>query len=132
MLSTPDGRKYFLLFLSNLIFIFLYTFSQKTSSSSPNDNNLSGERSQPQGSKGNSRVEEEDSSNSLESIVMSIGLVNNPITKASAGGELHRYHTLLAQQVFVVNLIYCFFFLFWLRSELSNYLTDTHVLAWFP
>ncbi len=44
-------------------------------------------------------MEEEEDSSSLESIIISIGLVNNPITKASAGGEIHRYHALLAQQV---------------------------------
>eukprot|EP01084_Bolivina_argentea_P084311 152511_1 len=71
---------------------------QKKTCSSPKDD-FSDELSQPQGSKGNSRVEEEDSSSSLESIIVSIGLVNNPITKASAGGEIHRYHTLLAQQL---------------------------------
>ncbi len=60
-------------------------------------------------------MEEEDSSSSLESIIVSIGLVNNPITKASAGGEIHRYHTLLAQQVLLIMTLFisfCFCFSF--------------------
>ncbi len=49
-------------------------------------------------------MEEEDSS-IMESIIVSIGLVNNPITKASAGGEIHRYHALLAKQVTIIAIL---------------------------